>query len=104
MNTRAHIAAIAPTLDEARALARRLNIPAHNAVSARSIPRGRTFAGYILAPGHIPSPEFWGSFIPSLMAMPRYTAAQLRTMLSEAEQYESAQARQDAELALALRQ
>lgn len=69
-NERTHIAAIAPTLDEARLLAREYHIPIRNAVSANAptAARGRSFAGYILQSGYMPPRTFWLDFTPTLLA------------------------------------
>ncbi|EGD24668.1 hypothetical protein [Prescottella equi] len=102
---RKHIAAIAPTVDAARQLCRDLKIPATNAISGNSVDcaRGRSFAGYILAPGYLPAPDFWEAFAPSLMAAPQYDVEDLRAMLAAAEEKQDAMNRQRAQLALAPR-
>lgn len=88
---RKHIAAIAPTLDEANALASQFGIPRRNAIGAASVDRsrGREFAGYILQPGYLPPESFWRTFLPSLMGAPTYSVDELQDMLAEAEQREA---------------
>ncbi|ORM18328.1 hypothetical protein [Prescottella equi] len=102
---RKHVAAIAPTIDAARQLCRDLRIPSANAISGNLTDggRGRSFAGYILAPGYLPAPAFWESFAPCLMAPPHYDVEDLRTMLAAAEEREADLGRIRAKYAVAPR-
>lgn len=65
-SARADIAAIAPTLEEARRLAKQYGIPPCNAIAGSDhsgySAQGRRFAGYILLPGYLPAPAFWQTF------------------------------------------
>ncbi len=88
---RKHIAAIAPTVDEARDLASQFHIPRRNAISEASVDRcrGREFAGYIIQPGYLPPDSFWRTFLPSLMGAPTYSVDELHAMLAEAGKHEA---------------
>jgi hypothetical protein len=95
VNTKKHIAGIGHSIDDALEVCARYGIPLGNAVSVGSVlrggSRGRTFAGYILQPGFLPPPKFWQSFDPSLItnSHPRFSVAELETLLAEAREREA---------------